>query len=60
MRHVRGIRDGLVHGVLGAVGIVCGVLSGIALAIAAVIPAMLGMLAFALSPLRALSDRLRG
>jgi hypothetical protein len=59
MRFVRLIRDAVVHGVLGAVGIVCGVLSFVALAVAAVIPAMLGMLASALSPLRALSDRLR-
>ena len=56
---MRGIRDGVVHGVLGTIGIVCGVLSFVALAVAAVIPALLGMLAFALSPLRALGDRLR-
>jgi hypothetical protein len=44
---------------LGAIGFVFGVLSAVALAVAAVIPALLGMLAFALSPLRALFERMR-
>jgi hypothetical protein len=37
---------------------VFGVLSAVTLAVAAVVPAALGMLSFALSPLRALAERL--
>jgi hypothetical protein len=56
---MRGIRDAVMHAVLGAVGLVIGTLSGVALAIAAIVPAALGLLAFLLSPFRALVDRLR-
>gem|GEM_PF-6152790 len=41
------------------VGGAFGVLSAVALAIAAVIPAILGVLAFVLSPLRALFERVQ-
>jgi hypothetical protein len=57
---MRALRDLLAHAVIGFVGIVCGALSVISLAIAAIIPAILGMLALALSPLRMISDRIRG
>jgi hypothetical protein len=50
----------LVHGAAGAAGYLFGVLSGAALAVAAFIPALLGLLAFVLSPLRSLMRRLRG
>ncbi len=59
MRFMRGIRDAVTHAVLGALGLVFGALSGIAMVIAAIIPALLGLLAFVLSPLRALVERLR-
>jgi hypothetical protein len=60
MVYMRDLRDALMHGVLGAVGAVSATLSGIALGIAAVISALIGMLSFVLSPLRALLDRVRG
>lgn len=59
MRAMRGIRDAVTHAVLGAVGLVFGALGALALAIAAIVPALLGLLAFVFSPLRALVDRLR-
>jgi hypothetical protein len=57
---VRTIRDTIVQGVLGTFGIIFGLLSAIALVVAAFVPALLGLLAFLLSPLRALFERLRG
>ena len=59
MHVMRGIRDAVMHAALGAVGLVLGTLSAIALAIAAIVSATLGLLAFLLSPFRALVDRLR-
>ena len=47
------------HGAAGTVGYLFGLLSGAALAVAAFIPALLGLLAFLLSPLRALMRRIR-
>jgi hypothetical protein len=43
---------------MGIVGIVCGVLSVVALAIAAVVPPILGLIALALTPVRALVERI--
>jgi hypothetical protein len=54
------LRDKLAHGVMGTVGIVFGVLGAVGLAIAAIVPAILGLLAFLLSPLRSLARRLLG
>ena len=56
---MREIRDSIVHGLVGVVGLAFGILSGIALVIAAVIPASLGLLAFAAAPLRALVEHLQ-
>jgi hypothetical protein len=56
---VRKIRDALAHAVMGVAGLIFGVLSAGALALAAIVPAALGLLAFLLTPLRALADRLR-
>jgi hypothetical protein len=56
---MRLVRDALAQTVMGVVGIVFGVLSAVALAVAAAIPPLLGLLAFVLSPLRALLDLLR-
>lgn len=56
---MRATREALAQAVLGTLGAVFGVLSGIALALAAFVPALLGLLAFVLSPLRALADRVR-
>lgn len=53
------IREGAVRGLGGLVGVVCGALGAVALGIAALVPAILGLLAFAFSPLRAAVDRLR-
>jgi hypothetical protein len=53
------IRDTLVRGVMGVLGIVFGTLSAVALVIAAIVPAILGLLAFVFSPVRALVDRVR-
>ncbi len=44
---------------MSAVGLVLGVLSAVALGVAAVVPAILGLLSFALSPLHALVERVR-
>ncbi len=59
MGPVRAIRDGLTHAVLGALGLMFGALGAVAMTIAAIVPATLGLLAFLLSPIRALVDRLR-
>jgi hypothetical protein len=59
MALVRNLRDPLAHAIIGVAGLVFGVLSAGALAVAAIVPAALGLLAFLLSPLRALADRLR-
>jgi hypothetical protein len=59
MAFVRNLRDPLAHAIMGVAGVVFGVLSAGALALAAIVPAALGLLAFVLSPLRALIDRLR-
>jgi len=56
---VRALRDSVVQAVVGTIGIGFGLLSAIALAMAALIPALLGLLAFVLSPLRALLERIR-
>jgi hypothetical protein len=58
MGTVRGIRDGLVHAVLGALGLMFGALGAVVMTIAAIVSAALGMLAFLFSPIRALVDRL--
>ncbi len=59
MGAMRGVREGIAHAVLGAVGLVFGTLSAIAMTIAAIGAALLGLLAFLLSPFRALVERLR-
>jgi len=56
---VRNLRDPLAHAIMGIAGMVFGVLSAGALALAAIVPAALGLIAFLLSPLRALANRLR-
>ena len=56
---MRRVTDLVAHGAMGLVGLVFGTLSAAALAIAAIIPAALGLLAFLVSPVRALADRLR-
>jgi hypothetical protein len=56
---VRVIREAAVRGLGGVVGVTCGALGAVALAVAAVVPAILGLLAFVFSPLRAAVDRLR-
>lgn len=57
MSRMSDLRDMLAHAVMGAVGIVLGILSAVALALAAIVPALLGLLAFMLSPLRAIVQR---
>ncbi len=57
---MRALGEGAIHAVMSVVGAVFGVLSVVALGVAAVVPAALGMLAFAFSPFRAALDRLRG
>lgn len=57
---MKALRDLLVHGMMGLVGIVSGLLSMIALAIAAFVAAVIGGVAVAFAPLRVLADRLRG
>jgi hypothetical protein len=57
---VRAIRDALAQAVIGTFGVLFGILSAAALAVAAFIPALLGLLAFIFSPVRALVDRVRG
>ncbi len=54
------LRDLIAHWIMGLIGIVSGVLSVIGFAVAAVVPAVLGVLTVALSPLRAITDRIRG
>ncbi len=54
------LRDLLAHAIMGFVGIVSGVLSVIAFAIAAFAAAVLGVFAVAVSPVRVITDRLRG
>ena len=56
---MRTVLHRLVQGVLGAGGMLFGVLAAVGLALAAVVPALLGLLAFLLSPIRALLERLR-
>lgn len=53
------VLDRLVQGVLGAGGMLFGVLAALGLAVAAFVPALLGLLAFLLSPIRAVLERLR-
>jgi hypothetical protein len=60
MTGVRRVVQTAAHGIMGVVGLVFGVLSAVALAVAALVPAALGLLAFILSPLRGLIDRVRG
>jgi hypothetical protein len=57
---VRAVRDSVIQAVVGTLGIIFGFLSAVALALAALIPAILGVLAIVLSPLRALLERVRG
>lgn len=57
---MKALRDLLVHGTMGLVGIVSGLLSMIAFAIAAFAAAFLGGLAVAVAPLRMIADRFRG
>ena len=57
---MRALRERAVHGVLGALGALFGILAAIGLLVAAFVPALLGLLAFMLSPLRAMYERLRG
>ena len=57
---MKALRDLLVHGAMGLVGIVSGLLSMIAFAIAAFAAAFLGGLAVAAAPLRMIADRFRG
>lgn len=57
---MRAVRDGVAQAVFGTLGVVCGLLSALALAVAALIPPILGLLAFLLVPLRVLIERLRG
>jgi hypothetical protein len=59
MGAVRNLRDPLAQAIMGVASVVFGVLSAGALAVAAIIPAALGLLAFLLSPVRALVDRVR-
>jgi hypothetical protein len=53
------MRDTVLHGIVGAFGLVFGLLSAVALAVAAVVPALLGLLAFVLTPVRAAVERWR-
>jgi predicted Co/Zn/Cd cation transporter (cation efflux family) len=56
---VQAIREAVVRGLGGLVGVVCGALGVVALGVAALVPAILGLLAFVFSPLRAAVDRVR-
>ncbi len=51
------VRDKFVHGLMGTVGVVFGILAAVGLAVAAIVPAILGLLAFLISPLRAIVRR---
>jgi hypothetical protein len=58
-RPVRRIRDRLLEGVLGVVGLLAGVASAVALLLAAALPPIIGVLAVATAPVRALLERLQ-
>jgi hypothetical protein len=59
MLGVRVIREGVVRIAGTVIGVVCGSLGAVALLIAAIVPALLGLLALILSPLRAAVERFR-
>jgi len=59
MGAMRRVRESILHATFGVVGLVSGTLSAIAVTIAAIVGASLGLLAFLLSPVRAIVELLR-